>query len=191
MSGPVGVLGGAFDPPHLGHLALARGGIMRFGLSRLLVRVVADPGHKAVTTPVETRLALAQLAFAGVPGAEVSAEPHGRTVAALEALMLNDPIFLVGADELLAFHAWKEPGRVLDLARLGVGLRPGIDRGTVVAAAASLSRPDRITIFELEPHPVASSDLRERLAEGRDPGPGLDPAVLAEIRRSDAYRSGT
>ena len=61
-----GVLGGAFDPPHVGHVALARTGSARFGLERLLVRVVAQPGHKDVTTAPEVRLALAQLAFASV-----------------------------------------------------------------------------------------------------------------------------
>ena len=59
-----GVLGGAFDPPHVGHVALARAGIEHFGLERLLVRVVAEPGHKDVATAPETRLALAELAFA-------------------------------------------------------------------------------------------------------------------------------
>ncbi len=82
----VGVLGGAFDPPHAGHLALATSAIERFSLERLLVRVVADPGHKEVGTPAEARLRLAELAFAGLDAAEVSLEPHGRTVDALEAL---------------------------------------------------------------------------------------------------------
>lgn len=183
----IGILGGAFDPPHLGHVALARGGVAHFGLERLLVRVVADPGHKRVETPVETRLALAQVAFTGLAVAEVSVEPHGRTVDALTALALDDPVFLIGADELLSFHAWKDPARLLGLARLGVGLRPGVDPGSVEAAAAALGWPDRITIFALEPHPVASTDLRDRLAGGEAPGPGLDAAVLAEIRARGAY----
>ena len=67
----VGILGGAFDPPHDGHVALARRAIERFGLDRLLVTVVADPGHKEVDASAEDRLALATLAFADVRGAEV------------------------------------------------------------------------------------------------------------------------
>jgi len=59
----VGVLGGAFDPPHLGHVELARDGIERFALDRLLVRVVEEPGHKEVSTPASTRLELVRLAF--------------------------------------------------------------------------------------------------------------------------------
>ncbi len=187
MDAVTGILGGAFDPPHLGHVALARGGVEQFGLERLLVRVVAEPAHKDVHAPLETRLALARIAFAGVAIAEVSVEPHGRTVDALEALALDDPVFLIGADELLAFHLWKQPDRVLELARLGVGLRPGVEAAPLDAAARALTRPDRVTVFPLEPHPVASSDLRERLSRGVSPGPELNPAVLAEIRRLGVY----
>ena len=109
----IGVFGGAFDPPHLGHLAVAEAGIRHFRLERLLVRVVADPGHKDVTTPAEARLRLASLAFAQVPGAEVELDHHPRTVDSLEALGLDDPVFLVGADEFAAFLEWKHPERVL------------------------------------------------------------------------------
>ena len=119
MSGRIGILGGAFDPPHDGHVALAREAIRHFGLERLLVRVVADPGHKEVVTPAGTRLRLAELAFASVPGAEVSLDPFARTVDSLEALGLDDPVFLIGADELAAFPTWVRPARVLELARLG------------------------------------------------------------------------
>ena len=85
----IGILGGAFDPPHLGHLAVARGGAERFGLDRLLIRVIADPGHKDVETPAEVRLALARVAFASVLEAEVALDPYSRTVDSLQALDLD------------------------------------------------------------------------------------------------------
>jgi nicotinate-nucleotide adenylyltransferase len=75
MSAAIGILGGAFDPPHNGHVALAREAIDHFDLERLLVRVVADPGHKGVHTPAGIRLRLAELAFADVEGADVSLDP--------------------------------------------------------------------------------------------------------------------
>jgi nicotinate-nucleotide adenylyltransferase len=186
----VGILGGAFDPPHAGHLALARAAVERFALERLLVRVVADPGHKAVGTPVEERLALAQIAFAEVPGVEVSLEPHGRTVDALEALALDDPVFVIGADELASFLAWKDPQRVLDLARLGVGTRPGVAQTTLDDVLRLIGRPDRVTVFPIPPHPISSTELRERAAAGETLAPYVPVAVAAEIVRRGLYRSG-
>jgi len=62
----VGIVGGAFDPPHNGHVALARTALERLGLDRLLVTVVVAPGHKEPVAPAESRLELARLAFAGL-----------------------------------------------------------------------------------------------------------------------------
>ena len=124
MAVKVGVFGGAFDPPHVGHVELARAGIERFDLDRLLVRVVEQPGHKDVSTAAEIRLFLSELAFAPLDEAEVSLDPFARTVDSLEALALDDPVFLVGADEFADFASWKEPARVLQLARLGVDHLP-------------------------------------------------------------------
>jgi nicotinate-nucleotide adenylyltransferase len=185
----VGVLGGAFDPPHAGHLALATAAIERFALERLLVRVVVDPGHKEVGTPAPTRLHLAEVAFAGIAGVEVSLEPHGRTVDALEALALDDPVFVIGADELAGFLDWKEPLRVLDLARLGVGTRPGVDPESLDRVLLALGRPERITVFEIPPHPVSSSALRELASAGEPLVPFVPSAVADEIRRLGLYGS--
>lgn len=185
----VGVFGGAFDPPHVGHLALARAGVERFGLDRLLVRVVEDPGHKQVATPPRLRLRLAQLAFGVLAGAEVALDPFARTVDSLEALGLDDPVFLIGADELAAFGEWKQPDRVLELARLGVATRPGVPQGRLDAVRAGLSRPERVTFFPIEPLPVSSSDIRARVAAG-EPIDGLvAPAVAIEIERLGLYRA--
>jgi nicotinate-nucleotide adenylyltransferase len=185
----VGVFGGAFDPPQLGHVALARAGIEHFGLERLLVRVVESPGHKLVTTAAEVRLRLAQLAFGPLDQAEVALDPCARTVDSLEALGLSDPLFLVGGDELASFPTWKEPDRVLDLARLGVATRPGVERAQLDAVVAGLERPDRVTFFPVGPLPVSSSEIRARVADG-EPIDGFVPApVAAEIARLGLYRA--
>jgi len=185
----VGVFGGAFDPPHVGHVELARRGIAHFGLRRLLVRVVEDPGHKDVRTPPDVRLHLAELAFGMLTGVEVGLDPCARTVDSLVALGLDDPVFLVGADEFAAFLSWKGPARVLELARLGVATRPGIDRGRLDAVLARLDRPERVSFFEIEPLPVSSSDIRARSAAGK-PIDGLVPAaVAAEVARLELYRA--
>jgi nicotinate-nucleotide adenylyltransferase len=188
MSEAIGILGGAFDPPHNGHVALAREAIGHFGLERLLVRVVAEPGHKEVGTPAAIRLRLAELAFASIPEAEVSLDPYARTADSLEALGLDDPVFLIGADELAAFPTWTRPGRVLELARLGAATRPGIDRDALAGVIAALPRPDRVELFEITPHDVSSSEIRARAAEGLPLDGLVPPLVAAEIARLGLYR---
>ena len=173
-----GVLGGRFDPPHLGHLELARAAIDRFGIDDLHVTVVADAAHKASEAPAADRLAMAELAFAGL-GATVELELHRYTVDALEAAEYDDPIFLVGADELAAFSTWKEPERVLELARLGVATRPGY--------AVATTSP-RIQLFEIDPHPVSSSDIRARVRRGEALDDLVTPAIAAYIDEHGLYR---
>ena len=184
----VGVFGGAFDPPHVGHVALAGRGIEHFRLDRLLVRVVEEPGHKDVDTPPQIRLHLAELAFAPLDEAEVALDPFARTVDSLQALGLEDPLFLVGADEFATFLSWKEPERVLARARLGVATRPGIERAQLDRVLAALGRSERVSFFELAPVPVSTTEIRARAAVG-EPIDGLVPAsVAAEIARLGLYR---
>jgi nicotinate-nucleotide adenylyltransferase len=184
----VGVFGGAFDPPHNGHVALAEGGIEHFGLERLLVRVVESPGHKAVTTPPDVRLRLAELAFEPIRGVAVELDPCARTVDSLEALRLDDPVFLVGADEFASLPTWKDPARVLELARLGVATRPGVERERLDAVRSTLERPDRVSFFSIESLPVSSSELRARAASGEPIDAFVPAAVAAEIAVRGVYR---
>jgi nicotinate-nucleotide adenylyltransferase len=188
VSGRVGILGGAFDPPHNGHVALARAAIDYFGLEQLLIRVVADPGHKEVVTPAPDRLALAELAFASVDGAEVSLDPCPRTADSLEALQLADPVFLIGADELAAFPTWTRPDRVLELARLGAATRPGFDPAELDRVVGLLSRPERVELFSISPVAVSSSEVRERIAAGLPIDALVPSAVAAEIQVRGLYR---
>ncbi len=183
-----GIFGGAFDPPHDGHVALALEAIDHFHLGRLLVRVVADPGHKEVETAPKIRLTLAELAFAAIDEAEVSLDPFARTVDSLEALDLDDPVFLIGADELAAFPTWTRPGRVLELARIGVATRPGSDRSELERVVGSLPRSGRVELFPITPLAVSSSEVRERVRAGLPIDDLVPVAVAAEIRRLGLYR---
>jgi nicotinate-nucleotide adenylyltransferase len=189
VGGSIGILGGAFDPPHVGHLALAKAAVRHFRLDRLLVRVVAEPGHKDVETAPQVRLFLAELAFAPLDEAEVSLDPFSRTVDSLASLALHDPVFLLGADEFADFLTWKEPERVLELARLGVATRPGIDRSDLEAVIAALSRPERVELFAIEPLDVSSSAIRARIAAGEPVEGLLSAAVAHEIERLGLYRA--
>ncbi len=183
----VGILGGVFDPPHAGHVALARAAIDALRLDALLVLVVADPGHKSATTPAETRLELARVAFAEVPEAVVELDRHARTVDSLEERLPRDAYFVLGADELASFESWKSPQRVLELVRLAVAMRPGVARPDIDAVKARLELRDRIVEFEMEPVPISSSEIRARVARGASIA-GLVPAGVQEaIARLGLY----
>jgi nicotinate-nucleotide adenylyltransferase len=182
----LGLYGGAFDPPHRGHVELARRAKQELGIDRLLVLVVAAPGHKAVATPAETRLRLARAAF---PEDEVVLDEHARTIDTLRAHPeWRDPVFLIGADEFCDFPSWREPDEVLERARLAVATRPGFPRARLNGVLAKLRRPDRVSFFEIEPTPVASSDLRERLAAGADITADVPSEVARIIRADGLYR---
>jgi nicotinate-nucleotide adenylyltransferase len=174
----VGLYGGSFDPPHRGHVELARAAKQALGLERLVVLVSSDPGHKHVETPAPIRFALARAAF---PADEVLLDEHARTVDTLRAHPeWRDPVFLIGADQFCDFLSWKEPHEVLRLTRLAVATRPGFPRERLDAVLARVDRPERVLFFELEPIAVASRDLRALLAAGGDASAEL-PSAVAEL----------
>jgi nicotinate-nucleotide adenylyltransferase len=183
----VGVLGGAFDPPHLGHVALARAALEQLELDRLLVLVVAAPGHKTATTPTETRLELARLAFAGDPRIDVELDRHPRTVDSLETRKLDEPVLILGADEFVDFAGWKRPERVLELARLAVAMRPGVPDERVREARARFPAPDRVSFFEFPPVPVSSTLVREQVAHGQAIDELVPEPVADAIARLGLY----
>ena len=183
--GVTGILGGRFDPPHNGHVALARTAVEAFGLERLVVVVALHPGHKDAVLDGEMRLELVRLAF---PEYDVVGDGHPRTVDLLRDGPWRDPLLLVGADQFCDFLDWKEPMEVLRLARLGVATRPGYPRGRLDAVLARLAQPERVLFFELEPLPVSSSGIRALIAAGEAIDGLVPPAVAAEIVRRGLYR---
>ena len=170
------ILGGTFNPPHNGHVALAHAAERRFG-EEVVVVVAVRPGHKEVALDGDVRLELARAAF---PDREVEADPHERTVDMLKAGRWRDPLFLIGADEFCDFLSWKDPEGVIARARLGVATRPGYPRDRLDPVLAKLSRPQRVELFEIEPLPISSRDIRERVARG-EPIDALVPPAVAEL----------
>jgi nicotinate-nucleotide adenylyltransferase len=172
----VGLYGGAFDPPHRGHVQLGRCAKEVLGIPQLLVLVSARPGHKDVETPADVRLELARAAF---PDDDVVLDDHARTIDLLrDHPEWQDGWFVLGADEFCDFLAWKEPGEVLERVRVAVGSRPGFPRERLETVLAHLDRPERVRLFEMEPAPVASTALRRRLVDADV------PSAVAEIIRS-------
>jgi nicotinate-nucleotide adenylyltransferase len=183
----VGLYGGSFDPPHRGHVELARRAKEELGLDRLVVLVSADPGHKHVETPANARLRLARAAF---PGDEVLLDEHARTIDTLRAHPeWTDPVFLLGADEFCDFPSWTDPQGVLRSTHLAVGTRPGFPRERLEQVLAQLEQPERVLFFDIEPTPVASRDLRARLAAGEAVANEVPAAVAELIEAERLYRA--
>lgn len=175
-----GLFGGAFDPPHSGHVALAAGAKQAFALPRLTVLVSAHPGHKRTHESPEVRLELARAAF---PKDDVVLDPYPRTIDLLRGERFASPLFVLGADEFASFRSWKEPEAILELAELAVGTRPGFPRAQLDEVAAALGRPERVRFFEIEPDPASSTAIRAGDGVERVP-----PAVAAMIRERGLYR---
>ena len=178
-----GLLGGTFDPPQNGHVALARAALAQLPIERLVVLVAAAPGHRAVVADAETRLRLARLAFDFAD--EVALDGHAFTVEAVRGRSFGDAIFVVGADEGAAFATWREPEEVLRWVRLAVGTRSGYP-------PPDLQRyGDRVLSFELESPRVSSSEVRERIARGEAIEELVPPPVAAAIEELGLYRGYT
>jgi nicotinate-nucleotide adenylyltransferase len=180
------LLGGTFNPPHNGHVALARTAEEQFG-DEVVVLVAARPGHKEVQLDAETRLELARAAF---PGHEVELDPHRRTVDLLETGRWRDPIFVIGADEFSDFLTWKDPEGVIARARLAVATRPGYPRERLRAVLDRLSHPERVQFFEIEPLLISSEEIRDRVARGESIDRLVPQAVAELIETRGLYRNG-
>jgi nicotinate-nucleotide adenylyltransferase len=181
----IGLFGGAFDPPHNGHVALVAAARASLPLEEVVVLVSSDPAHKRVDTPAESRLKLAAAAF---PGERVMLDPHARTIEMLRAhAEWSGAVFLMGADQFLALPTWAEPGAVLEAVEIAVATRPGIDRAQVDATLAALGSVARVRFFEPEPMPIASNELRARLDRGEDVRPYVPAAVWSLIEQGALY----
>jgi len=183
-----GLFGGAFDPPHDGHVALAEAALEHFALDRLAALVVVDPGHRDVVLDFPIRFGLAELAFAGLPRTEVVSEEHRYTVDAVRDGRFGDAIFLVGADEFASFLSWKEPNGVLDEVRLGVATRPGFAPEALDPVLQGLERSDRVSFFDIPELPISGTEIRARAARGEPVDEFVPPAVAAQIDRLGLYR---
>jgi nicotinate-nucleotide adenylyltransferase len=172
-----GLFGGAFDPPHLGHVGLAAAAKRHFGLPQLTILVAEHPGHKETFLPAETRLELAKAAF---PDDDVRLDPYPRTLDLLRGESFDDPLFIIGADQFSDFLSWKDPDAVLERARLAVATRPGYPRERLDAVLEDLDQPERVVFFDIEPNPAASREIRA-LTEAGAPLGGLVPDAVEKL----------
>jgi nicotinate-nucleotide adenylyltransferase len=174
----VGVLGSAFNPPHLGHLALAQEALWQLGLSEVILVPTGEAPHKRILDDPgrELRLAMTRLAAAddsrfSVSTVEVDREGPSYTYETLELLARERPgtelVFVMGADAAVGLESWRKPERVVELARLAVARRAGVSDAEVSAVVRSLGAEGRSTMLEMPQFGVSSSAVRERAAAGR------------------------
>jgi nicotinate-nucleotide adenylyltransferase len=176
--GAIGVLGSAFNPPHLGHLALAQEAAWQLGLAEVILVPTGHAPHKRIADDPgkEARMEMTKLAAAGddrfsVSALEVEREGPSYTYETLEALAEErgdrDLVFVMGADAAVGLESWREPERVVELARLAVARRAGVSDADVVETMRSLGCEGRATMLEMPQFGVSSSAVRERAKQGR------------------------
>ena len=198
-AGGVGILGSAFNPPHLGHLALAQEALWQLGLEEVVLMPTGEAPHKRIAEDPgrELRLTMTRLAAAddqrfSVSTLEVEREGPSYTYETLEQLARErgdrELVFVMGADAAVGLESWREPQRVTGLARLAVARRAGISDTDVAAVLRSLDAEGRATMLEMPQFGVSSSAVRERAAAGR-PLRYLVPEPVARlIEEKGVYR---
>ncbi len=193
----IGVLGGSFDPPHIGHLALARSARAALGLDEVILLPASRNPLKATTkaTPAKHRLAMVQLLVDGEDGLavcdlEVVKGGLSYTVETMTELGAAQPAeywFLLGADALRGLPNWKQPQRLVRLCRLGVVVRPPMNEFDALVHVPEEFK-SAIDVIPMKPIDVSSTELRGRLAQREPVAPYIPPQVLQYIKEHKLYQ---
>jgi nicotinate-nucleotide adenylyltransferase len=199
MAGALGVLGGAFNPPHLGHLLLAQEARWQLDLERVLLMTTGRAPHKRIEDDpgAELRLEMARRAAGGEEAVEASpleVEREGPSYSylSLEELSEREPArelhFLLGADVAAGLESWERPERVVELAKLAIVPRQGVGMDAVQATLERLGVASRAAIIEMPLCGVSSTMIRERAAAGRPLRHLVPEEVAGLIEQRGLYR---
>ena len=175
MSRRIGVMGGTFDPIHLGHLVAAEEARWQFDLDQVVFVPAGRPWQKPVgVTPPEDRYQMAVLATASNPAFTVSRLEIDHpgptyTVDTLRRLRTEQAdgtrlYFIIGADAILQLLTWKEPDQVLAQAEFIAATRPGFDLDRLVSQVPGAA--GRVHRMEIPALAISASDIRARVARG-------------------------
>jgi nicotinate-nucleotide adenylyltransferase len=188
----LGIFGGTFDPPHVGHLVTAVNVRHELGLDRVLLVVNDQPWQKVGTrdiTPAEDRFAMVAAAVGAVPGLEASSIEIDRggmsytadTLAALREERPDRELFVVlGSDAAAGLPSWERADEVRESATIVVVERPGGRDAQPLPGWSWV----QVEVPRLE---VSSTDLRARVADGRPLDYLLTPEVIATVRARGLY----
>ncbi len=190
----IGIFGGSFDPPHIGHLIIAELSRLTLNLDLVVFVPAYRPPHKQGKHPATAgdRLAMTKLAVKGNRALRVSDIELKRkgvsytvdTVKAFQRRYAKAEIYLiVGGDSLLQFHRWKNPGAIMAAASLAVFRRPGSIH------PKSKVPPSKISWVKGPLMEVSSSDIREKIRDGKSIQYMVRDNVLAYITRRKLYRN--
>jgi nicotinate-nucleotide adenylyltransferase len=174
----LGIMGGTFDPIHIGHLVTAEEARQQFSLDEILFMPTGTPPHKTrQVASAELRHLMVSIATATHPHFwvsryEMDALGVDYTVDTLthisRTLSVGTQVFFItGADAVLDILTWKQPERVLELAAVIAATRPGYDLGRLSEVLSGLDRSERVHVMEIPALAVSSSMIRARLAQGR------------------------
>jgi nicotinate-nucleotide adenylyltransferase len=195
----IGILGGTFNPPHLGHLICAQEAYLQLGLDRVTLIPARVPPHKPVEDEpgAEHRLELCRLAIHGdeerldVSDVEITRQGPSYTVDTLEELHSRAPdhelFLIVGGDIAAGLATWHRPDRVLALATLAVAKRRGTSRATVDEALGTLPGAERTRFFRMPRIGISSTMLRQRVQDGQPIKYYVPDAVGCYIDRHRLY----
>jgi nicotinate-nucleotide adenylyltransferase len=193
----VGILGGTFNPPHVGHLVMAQEAHARLALDRVVLMPVSVPPHKVMDDDPgpDERFELCRLATAkderfAVSRLELDRGGPSYTVDTLREIHATSPgdelTFVIGGDNARSLGAWREPEAVLELATVAVAEREGVGRREIAEAVAGLSGGDRLAFFDMPRLDVSSSAIRRRVRQGR-PIRYLVPDDVARVIGARGY----
>jgi nicotinate-nucleotide adenylyltransferase len=196
----IGILGGSFNPPHIGHLVMAQEARSQLGLDHVVLMPVHTPPHKELDGDPgpAVRAELCRLAAADDDGLRVSTQEIDRagpsfTADTLRALVANHPndtlTFVVGGDMALSLPTWREPEAILALATLAVAAREGTGREDILARLDGLAGvPGRLAFFDMPRLDVSSSEIRRRIGAGRPVRYLVPPGVAGYLDAHGLYR---
>lgn len=192
----IGIFGGTFDPPHLGHVTVARDVADALALDHVLwipARVSPHKLGRAVSPPA-ARLDMLEAAASQDPRFQVSQvelerEGPSYTVDTLRDLRARWPaaeLFLIlGADQLRAFASWRDPEEILRMATLALMDRDGDDAARAAPDLPGMERAVHVPVTRVD---VSATEVRAAVAAGRDVSGMVPPGVLAVMEREGLYR---
>ena len=198
----VGILGGTFNPPHLGHLVCAQEAYLHLELAVVILIPARTPPHKPVEEEpgVSHRIEMCRLAIAGqedhlaVSDLEAKREGPSYTVDTLEELHAEHPeselFLIVGADVAIGFPTWRAPERVLSLATLAVAERPGTRRDAVERSLRDVPGGEAAEFFPMPEIGISSTMLRERARRSQPTTYLIPESVRSYIDAHGLYRGG-